>query len=123
MQSNRASDGTKSGFGVGQVGVKSLPTPMKRPVDESDDEGGRSSLGRSKRSKLDKDLQNGKLEAAGTKGEAVQVHPNTTTALTASQVRKKSGNYLDEVLASKSHKKSQKKKRKPRQSMVPIAAE
>ena len=114
MQANRSSDGTKSGFGVGQAGGKRLPTPLKRPVDESDDEGGRSSLGRPKRSKLDKELQNGELEAAGTKGEAV--HPNPTTA---SQVRKKSGSYLDQVLANKSLKKSKKKKR---HSGVPLAA-
>ncbi|MCJ1429100.1 hypothetical protein MMC29_007013 [Sticta canariensis] len=121
LQANRSSDGTKSGFGVRQVRVKSLPTPLKRPVDESDDEGGRSSLGRSKRSKLDKELQNGKMEAAGTKGEAID--SNTTTALTASQVREKSGNYLDEVLANKSLKKSKKKKRKTRHSVVPMTAD
>lgn len=94
---------------------------MKRPVDESDDEGGRSSLGRPKRSKLEKELQNGEFEVAGAKG--ADVHPNTRTALNASQVRKKPVNYLDEVLANKSQKKSKKKKRKTRHGEVSIAAE
>ena len=121
IQANRSTDGTKSGCGVGQGGIKSLPTPMKRPVDVSDDEGGRSSLGRPKRSKLDQELQNGEFEATGAKGAAV--HPNTTTALTASQVRKKPVKYLDEVLANKSQKRSKKKNRKTRHGVVPIAAE
>lgn len=117
-QSNRAIDGTKLGFDVGHVGVKPRPAPVKRPVDESDDEGGRSSLGRSKRQKPGKELRSGTLEAAGTKVEAG--HPNASTA---SQSRKKSSNYLDEVLANKSHRKSKKNRKKKGQNMVPIAAE
>lgn len=118
LQSNRVSEGIESGFGVGQIGVKSRPASIKRPVDESDDEGGRSSLGRSKRPKPDRELQNGILNSEGTKIEVVQ--PNASTA---SQSSMKPSNYLDEVLANKSHKKSKKNKKKKRHNIVAIAAE
>lgn len=120
-QSNRASNGANPDLGATQVGAKSRPAPATRPVDESDDEGGRSSLGRSKRQKLDKELQNGTLEAAGTDVESV--NPNPSASSTAFQPRKRSSNYLDEVLAKKAHKKSKKKKKKKKHGLVPIAAE
>lgn len=111
LQPDRARDGSKPGFGAGHVGAKPRPASVKRPVDESDDEGGRSSLGRSKRQKLDKELQNGITEAAGTGGEAV-----LATAATAAQAPERRKSYLDEVLAEKkSHKKSKKKKKKRKQ--------
>ncbi|MCJ1469998.1 hypothetical protein MMC07_008643 [Pseudocyphellaria aurata] len=121
LQSNRGSEGIRSGLGVGQTGVKSRPSYIKRPVDESDDEGGRSSLGRSKRPKPEKELQNGTLNSAVTKVEAV--HPNVSTASTASQSSIISSNYLDEVLADRSRKKSKKNKKKKRRNIVAIAAE
>ncbi|MCJ1272030.1 hypothetical protein MMC22_011936 [Lobaria immixta] len=118
-QAKRASDGSNLGSGVGQGGVKSRPAPVKRPVvDESDDEGGRSSVGRSKRQKLDEALRNGILEA-----RVEDIHPDEATA---SQAPKKPSNFLNEVLANKSHnksKKDKKKKKKQRHNMVPPAAE
>lgn len=111
LQAKRASN---LGFGVGQGGAKSRPAPVKRPVEESDDEGGRSLLGRSKRQKLDEELRNGILEA-----RVEDVHPDSSTA---SHAPKKPSNFLDEVLANKSHKKSKKNKKK-RRNMVPPAAE
>ena len=118
LQPDRARDGSKPGLGVGHVGVKPRPASVKRPVDESDDEGGRSWLGRSKRQKLDKELQNGITEAAGTGGVAV-----LATAATAAQAPQRRKIYLDEVLAEKSHKKSKKKKKRNRPDPVPIAAD
>lgn len=96
-----------------EAGPKLRP-PTKRPA-ESDDEGGRSSLGRSKRPKKRpcNELQNGILleeeEAAGTTTtiEAVD-HPNPASSPPTAP----RNSYLDEVLLAKKSSKRRKKNRK-----------
>lgn len=95
--------GDKIGLGMGQTGPKPRPTSM-RQVDESEDEGGRSSLGKSKRRKLGKE-QNNVVVTTDMKPEAISAE---TARPSTARLPKKRSNYLDEVLAKKSQKKRKK---------------
>lgn len=103
IQNNGVRNGVKVGLGVGQAAPKPRPASMQQQVGDSEDEEGRSSLGKSKRRKLDKDLQNSAVEATDGKVEAIQAE--TMSAFSTSRTSKKPNNYLDEVLAKKSQKK------------------
>ena len=102
-------DKGKSG-GIATLGSKSRPIGSKRDIDqESEDEGGRSSLGKSKR-KQQTEQEEG---TADTSGEGA--HKATKASMRALSPRKGAINYLDQVLAEKSqrrHKKTKKRKRK-----------
>lgn len=96
LDSVRSRNGTKTGPVISS-GPKPRPVPAIQAVAESDDEGGRSSLGKTKRQRLD---------------EPVRIiqdkNPSAITVLSQGQRR---ANYLDEVLAERSQKKRKIKKR------------
>lgn len=92
--------GSRNGTKTGPViigGPKPRPVPAIQAVVESDDEGGRSSLGKSKRPRLDEPVQ-----------FTQDKHPSDSTVLGQGQRRT---NYLDEVLAERSQKKKKKSKK------------
>lgn len=97
--------GSRNGTKTGPVilsGPKPRPVPAIQAVVESDDEGGRSSLGKSKRQRLDEPVR-----------FTQDKNPSTITALDEGQRRT---NYLDEVLAErlkKKRKKSSKRLKSP----------
>lgn len=93
--------GSRNGTKTGPViigGPKPRPVPSIQAVVESDDEGGRSSLGKSKRQRLDEPVQ-----------FTQDKHPSASTVIGQGQRRT---NYLDEVLAERSQKKKEKRKKK-----------
>ncbi|KAL8715073.1 MAG: hypothetical protein Q9220_001030 [cf. Caloplaca sp. 1 TL-2023] len=96
---------------VGPMGSKPRPTLEKRNVDEgdSDEEGGRSSLGKQKRRKYEKALIV-EDEQEGTMGalEGEQIHGKQG----ARDHSKTVISYLDEVLLRKQGTKKEKKKKK-----------
>lgn len=101
----------RPGFGVLGLASKPRPTSARREKeDDSDDEGGRSSLGRSKHGKIKK---RGREETDAVDGVTAD-----TTVLEArgvdkaSQAPKRTSNYLDEVLAERLQKKRKKSRNK-----------
>ena len=100
--------------GIGVAGSKPRPAGPKREVEqESEDENGRSSLGKSKRkrqveqTKEDADVSNGEISKA------------TEATVGTSPQPKRAMNYLDQVLAERArrkHKKSKKRKKHDRAS-------
>ncbi len=95
------SSGTRLGVGsssalVGHVGVKPRPTVAMQEADGSEDEGGRSSLGKLKRRKLHQQI--GEIQA------------ETVTSI-KTRSPQKAANYLDEVLAERSRKRIKKSRK------------
>ena len=103
----RSGSGGKSGLGVLPMGSKPRPTAAKRAVEnDEEDEGGRSSLGKSKRRrKADKQ---GSDEAWDGTGTTKSVESNLEELVSRP---KKPSNYLDEVLADRERKKETKKRK------------
>lgn len=98
LDSDKSRIGSKEGL-IMLGGPKPRPVPAIQEVIESDDEEGRSSLGKSKRQRLDEPV------------ELIQhKNPCTSTALGQGQRRT---NYLDEILAERSQKKRKKSKKCP----------
>ena len=90
--------------------------PKPRPVitnrcTESDEEDGRSSLGRTKRSKLERVRAVEVEENLGKEGEQAPVLEVAETLKTpmAAKTKRKPGSYLDEILLGRSKKKQKKK--------------
>lgn len=106
LQANRAGNSGKVGVQVGHGGMRARPVSAKQTMDDSEDEEGRSSLGKPKRRKVDKGLQRGNFEAA--------IIDVDSSAPATSQGLPKQGSYLDEVLARKSQAKSVKSKKRRR---------
>ena len=90
---------------------KPMPVGMKRWVEESDeeDEEGRSGLGRSKRGKKEK-FEEGTQEEGKPDLEARE--QSSLQEVVVVRGKKRSSNYLDEVLAEKQRKKKKRVKRK-----------
>lgn len=96
LDSIRSRNGTKTGPDkIG--GPKPRLVPAIQAVVESDDEGGRSSLGKSKRQRLDEPV-------ISTQDK----RPNASTLIGQGQRRT---NYLDEILAERSQKKKERRKK------------
>ena len=100
---------SENGHGEGKLAMGSKPRPAghTREVDrESEDESGRSSLGKSKR----------KREVEQTKEDAdvsdEDISKATNTSIGASPPPKRVTNYLDQVLAEKSRRKHKKNKKR-----------
>lgn len=97
--------GLRNGYKTGPVmlgGPKPRPVPAKQAVVESDDEGGRSSLGKSKRQRLDEPVK--------------LIQDKNSSASTCLGQGQRRTNYLDEVLAERSQKKRKKSKKRPNSS-------
>ncbi len=97
-------------FSTGHVAAKARPVGTSRIVD-SDEEEGRSSLGKSKRRRMD---QLPAVEPEVPDGEDVQdaalvVPTKTLPPPSVKDTTKKPASYLDEVLAARSKKKKKKK--------------
>ena len=107
FQNNRVRNGDKIGLGISQTGPKPRPVSMRQQVNDSEDEGGRSSIGKSKRRKLGEDLQS---NTATTDIKPEVILADTSSSLSISGSPKKPSNYLDEVLVKKSQKRSKKSK-------------
>ena len=105
--------GGLSRSGVTQPGSKPRPINTERALDhddkDEDEEGGRSSVGRSKRHRLDAVMTVGD-EQEGIVAESKA--PNEAFESTSSRSTKRSRSYLDQILQEKSHKKQKKKKQK-----------
>lgn len=98
LDSNESRNGSKAGP-IMLGGPKPRPVPAMQAVFESDDEEGRSSLGKSKRQRLDEPVK------------LIQhKNPRASTVLGQGQRRT---NYLDEILAERSQKKRKKSKKRP----------
>lgn len=97
VDSNESRNGSKDGLTM-LDGPKPRPVPVIQEVIESDDEEGRSSLGKSKRQRIDEPVK-----------FIQHKHPRTSTALGQGQRRT---NYLDEILAERSQKKRKKSKKR-----------
>ncbi|KAL8925387.1 MAG: hypothetical protein Q9208_003479 [Pyrenodesmia sp. 3 TL-2023] len=94
------------------VGSKPRPALLKRKADESsEDEGGRSSLGRRKHREHISDGLNGG-EVSEIVEEATHREDKRRDSPEAVQRPRKSTNYLDEVLSRKNEKKHKSKKKK-----------
>ena len=104
----RSGSGGKSGLGVLPMGSMPRPTAAKRPVEEDEeDEGGRSSLGKSKRRReVNKQGSDEPADDTGT------IKANESDQAGRVSKPRKSSNYLDEVLADIDRKKRQKKRKK-----------
>ncbi len=104
----------KKDKGVVAFGSKPKPVDSKRQISpESEGEGGRSSLGKSKRKRQMEQTEEG---PEVSDGEATKA---TRAGLGTSPPRNRGINYLDEVLAEKSrrqHKKSKKRKKHDNES-------
>ena len=102
--------------------VKPRPATTNRSA-ESDEEEGRSSLGRTKRRKL------GETGVSDEKGEqdeqSKQVTSsglmNTSTPPVLEQTKAKSGSYLDEILAQRSKKEKKNKKRSGQRGDIKVS--
>lgn len=95
------STGSRNGSRAGPVilgGPKLRPVPTILAVVESDDEAGRSSLGKSKRQRIDEQVK--------------FIHDKNPSASTVLGQGQKRTNYLDEVLAERSQKKRKKSKKR-----------
>lgn len=107
MYRRSGSDG-KSGLGVLQMGSKPRPGPVKRSVENDDeDEAGRSSLGKLKRRR---GIKKQGPDKAGDGMEPIEAI-ESSQAEAASPPRKTS-NYLDEVLADRERKKERKRRKR-----------
>lgn len=91
---NKSRNGSKAGPII-LGGPKPRPVPAIQAAVESDDEGGRSSLGKSKRQRLDEPVKS-----------IQHKNPRASTVLGQGQ---RWTNYLDEILAERSQKKRKKK--------------
>lgn len=98
LDSNESRNGSKAGP-IMLGGPKPRPLPAIQAVVESDDEEGRSSLGKSKRQKLDEPVK-----------FIQDKNPRASSVLGQGQRRT---NYLDEILAERSQKKRKKSKKCP----------
>lgn len=98
LDSNDSRNGSKEGL-IMLGGPKPRPVPAIQGVTESDDEEGRSSLGKSKRQRLDEPAK------------LIQ-RQNPRTSIVLGQGQKRT-NYLDEILAERSQKKRKKSKKRP----------
>ena len=111
----------RASHGAGVVGMgrgrgrgnKSHPAPPRRDVGgDSEDEGGRSSLGKSKLGKR-KRVQGRESDHVGDGG--LEAEKAAVYGLEEEEgLKKRAGNYLDEVLADRSLKKGKKKRKKER---------
>lgn len=97
LDSNESRNGSKEGL-IMLDGPKPRPVTVIQEVIESDDEEGRSSLGKSKRQRLDEPVK-----------FIQHKNPRTSTVLGQGQRRT---NYLDELLAERSQKKRKKIKKR-----------
>lgn len=95
--------------GVLHVGSKPRPAPAKRKVEDvsSDEEGGRSSVGKRKHLETAKATGNEEVEVG-----QLGLGPGRRERSEAVKRSKRVTNYLDEVLSRKSEKKQRNKKRK-----------
>jgi len=95
---------------TGNVPTKPRPAITSRST-ENDEEDGRSSLGRTKRSKLEQARAVGGEENLDEKGEQAPVLEVAETLKTpmAAKTKRKPGSYLDEILLERSKKKQKKK--------------
>ena len=94
------------------VPMQPRPTPTNQR-DESDEEEGRSSLGKTKRRKIG-DLGSGDVrEKEDQESEGPTISEVTTALQTPvpEKAKKMTGIYLDEILSEKSKKNAKKKKR------------
>lgn len=97
----------KPGLSMPANGNKYQPTPLKRTIeDDSEDDGGRSSLGKPKPKKR----RDGESDEDGPKG--IEVVAKKTDTRTSAAAPRKNVNYLDEVLTKKTEKKRKKRKNK-----------
>lgn len=101
LDSNESRRGSKAGP-ITLGGPKPRPVPAIQVVIESDDEEGRSSLGKSKRQRVD--------------GPAKFIQHQNSRASTVPGQGQKRTNYLDEILAERSQKKGKKSKKRPKSS-------
>lgn len=97
LDSNESRNGSKAGP-ILLGGPKPRPVPTTQAVVESDDEEGRSSLGKSKRQRLDEPVK------------LIQ-HKNPRASTVLGQAQRRTKNYLDEILAERSQKKRKKSKK------------
>jgi hypothetical protein len=95
---------------TGNVPPKPRPAITNRGT-ESDEEDGRSSLGRTKRGKLEQARRVEIEENLDEEGEQVPVSEVAETLKTpmAAKTKRKPGSYLDEILSERSKKKRKKK--------------
>jgi hypothetical protein len=95
---------------TGNVPTKPRPAITNRSA-ESDEEDGRSSLGRTKRGKLEQAKAVEVEENLDEKGEQAPVLEVAETLKTpmATKTKRKPGSYLDEILFERSKKKQKKK--------------
>ncbi|KAI9875421.1 MAG: hypothetical protein M1830_008482 [Pleopsidium flavum] len=101
----------KAGPGERQAFARPRPIPVKRQFeeDDEDDEGGRSSLGKSKR----QTVKDGSADGGGEVDDETRPFGIVKSSPTRNGGgRKSASNYLDEVLAEKSRKKKRNKKQK-----------
>lgn len=98
LDSNESRNGSKAGP-ITLGGPKSRPVPAIQAIAESDDDEGRSSLGKSKRQRLDEPVK------------FIQ-HKNPRASIVLGQGQRPT-NYLDEILAERSQKKRKKIMKRP----------
>lgn len=98
LNSNESRNGSKAGPII-SGGPKPRPVPAIQAVAESDDDEGRSSLGKSKRQRLDEPVK--------------FIQQKNSCASTVLGQGQKRANYLDEILAERSQKKRKKSKKRP----------
>lgn len=96
LDSNESRNGSKAGP-IMLGGPKPRPVPTTQAVVESDDEEGRSSLGKSKRQRLDEPVK--------------FIQHKTRRASTVLGQAQRRTNYLDEILSERSQKKRKKSKK------------
>jgi hypothetical protein len=109
--------GSSAGMAPLRVGSKPKPAATMRQdagEESSEDEGGRSSLGRVKV----RDVRNGKAESGETIKDAEDVSDEARipTMPTSKRPSKRGISYLDEVLAKKAEKEQKKQRRKAQHS-------
>ncbi|KAL8947161.1 MAG: hypothetical protein Q9222_006530 [Ikaeria aurantiellina] len=109
--SKHTQGGQRGAGDVGPVGSKPRPATEKRKLDEGDseEEGGRSSLGKQKRQEHEKVLV---LENEQENAEGAAEGKQLSGKGEAQAYSKTAGSYLDEVLRRKQEKRKVKKKKK-----------